>query len=132
MRKWLALVLMVLFVCAASAALAADPTNLVGTWEGATAVHSAKAGYLTGKMVLTVEGQQGSVFNGSKTYIQAATKKTRAEKFSGSISSDGRILIADHEEGFMVGTITKDGEMELQYAHQGKNAVAVRMLLKKK
>jgi hypothetical protein len=132
MRKWLAFVIIVLFVCAASAALAADPTNLVGTWEGTSSVHSAKAGYFTGKMVLTVEAQQGNVFHGNKTYIQAATKKSKTEKFSGTISSDGRIFISDHEEGFTIGGITKDGEMELLYAHQGKNAVAVRALLKKK
>jgi len=132
MRKWLALVLIVLFVCSASAGLAADPTNLVGTWEGTSSVHSAKFGYQSSKMVLTVEGQQGNVFHGNKTYFQTITKKTKTEKFSGSISSDGRIFITDHEEGFMLGGITKDGQMELQYAHQGRNAVAVRMLLKKK
>ena len=132
MRKLFSYIMVVFMVSFALSALAAEPTNLVGTWEGESAVHSAKAGFFPGKMVLTVDGQQGNVFHGSKTYLQAATKKNKTEKFSGSISSDGRIFIADHEEGYMIGSITKDGEMELQYGHQGKNAVAVRMLLKKR
>lgn len=132
MRKGLVHVLVVLLCSFASFALAADPANLCGVWEGESAVHSTKAGFFPGKMVLTIKEQQGNVFHGNKTYLQAATKKNKTEKFSGSISSDGRIFIADHEEGYMIGSITKNGEMELQYGHQGKNAVAVHMLLKKR
>ncbi len=118
-------------LCLASVALAADAPNLVGTWEGAPSVHEVKGGYHTGKLVLTVTEQHGTAFHGTKTYRLAALKKDRTEGFSGTISSNGQIFIADHDEGFMLGTLTKDG-MELQYGHAGKNAAAVQVLLKKK
>jgi len=113
-------------------ALAADATNLVGTWEGMPSVHGAKTGFRTSKLVLTVLEQQGNAFHGTKTYITASKKKDSTEKFSGTIRSDGQIFIADHDEGYMLGDMTKGGEMELQYAHRGKNAIAVHVLLKKK
>ena len=118
-------------LCLASVSLAADAPNLVGTWEGAPSVHLAKGGYYTGKLVLRISEQQGSAFHGTKTYRMKALKEDRSESFSGTISSTGQIFIADHDEGFMLGTLTKDG-MELQYGHAGKNAAAVQVLLKKK
>jgi len=119
-------------VCCATVALAADAPNLVGTWEGAPSVHDIKDGYFTGKLVLTIKEQKGNAFHGSKVYKLASPKKDRTEGFSGTISSTGQIFISDHDDGFMIGNVTKDGGMELQYGHAGKSAVAVHVLLKKK
>jgi len=131
MKRLLTACLFAALLCFATAALAADAQNLVGTWEGTPSVHGPKVGYRTGKLVLTIVEQQGNAFHGVKTY-QVPTKKDRTEKFSGTIRSDGQILIADHDEGFMLGDITKGGEMELQYGHAGRNAITVYVLLKKK
>jgi len=119
-------------VCFATVALAADVPNLVGAWEGAPTVHDIKAGYFTGKLVLTIKEQKGNAFHGSKVYKLASPKKDRTENFSGTISSTGQIFISDHDEGFMIGNVTKNGDMELQYGHTGKSAVAVHVVLKRK
>lgn len=132
MKRLLALSLFAILTCFAATALAADATNLVGTWEGTPSVHGVKTGFRTSKMVLTVLEQQGNAFHGTKTYFMTVKNKERSEKFSGTIRSDGQIFIADHDEGYMFGDMTKDGEMELQYGHKGKNAIAVYVLLKKK
>jgi len=132
MKRLLALCLFAILVCCATTALAADAPNLVGTWEGTPSVHGPKVGYRTGKLVLTIVEQQGNAFHGAKTYQMPAGKKERTEKFSGSIRSDGQIFIADHDEGFMLGDITKGGDMELQYGHAGRNAITVYVVLKKK
>ncbi|PKN08055.1 MAG: hypothetical protein CVU73_09395 [Deltaproteobacteria bacterium HGW-Deltaproteobacteria-8] len=108
MKRLLSLCLFAILVCFAATAFAADAQNLVGTWEGTPSVHGAKA------------------------YFMASKKKDKIEKFSGTIRSDGQIFIADHDEGYMLGDMTKNGEMELQYGHRGKNAIAVYVLLKKK
>lgn len=119
-------------VCFASVALAADVPNLVGTWEGAPSVHSITGGHYTGKLVLTITGQKGNAFNGTKVYKMPAPEKDRSENFSGTIGSTGQIFIADHEEGIMIGNLTRSGGMELQYGHNGKTAVAVHVVLKRK
>jgi len=118
--------------CFATVALAADVPSLVGTWEGAPTVHDIKVGYFTGTLVLTMTAQKGNAFHGSKVYKPAPQKKERTEGFSGTISSTGQVFIADHDEGFMIGNVTKDGGLELQYGHSGKSAVAVHVLLKKR
>jgi len=131
MKRLLAFSLFAALTCFAAAALAADVPNLVGAWEGLHATHDAKAGYGDGKLVLTIVEQRGNAFHGTKTYGKVS-KKSFTEGFSGTVSSAGQVLIADHDEGYMVGSITKTGEMELQYAHKGRNAVASHILLKKK
>ena len=131
MKRLTAIFALLAVLCLAAVAHAADAPNLVGTWEGAPSVHEAKGGYYTGKLVLTVTEQHGTAFHGTKTYRVGAIKKDRTEGFSGTISSTGQIFIADHDDGFMLGTLTKDG-LELQYGHAGKNAAAVQVLLKKK
>jgi len=133
MKRLLTLCLAAALACFATAALAADVPSLVGTWEGTPSVHGAKIGYRTGKfLVLKVVEQKGNVFHGTKSYHRASVKKDRAESFSGSIDSAGQVFIADHDEGYMIGTVTKGGELELQYGHRGKDAVVVHVLLKKK
>ena len=132
MKRLALLFAMMTVLCISAMAYAADPPKLVGVWEGQPSVHDMKAGYYTGKLVLNITGQTGNAFHGSKVYKLAAPKKDRSENFSGSISSTGQIYIADHDEGFMIGAMTKDGEMELQYGHNGKTAVAMHVVLKKK
>lgn len=132
MKRLPAFCLFAILACFATAALAADVPNLVGTWEGSPSIHGAKTGYSTGKLVLTIAGQQGNAFHGTKTYFHPSDKKNHTEGFSGTIRSDGQIFIADHDEGYMLGDMTKGGEMELQYGHSGKNAYTVYVLLKKK
>ncbi|MDQ7836084.1 MAG: hypothetical protein RDU24_11935 [Humidesulfovibrio sp.] len=130
MKRLLAFALFVLLFCFATSAFAADAPKLVGTWEGIPSVHGAKVGYRTGKLVVTIVEQQGNAFHGTKTY--QTPRRSKTESFSGTIRSDGQIFIADHDEGYMLGDLTKDGDLELQYGHRGKNAIAVYVLLKKK
>ncbi|OGR34703.1 MAG: hypothetical protein A2051_04465 [Desulfovibrionales bacterium GWA2_65_9] len=132
MKRLLSACLLAILACFATAALAADVPNLVGTWEGAPSVHGPKVGFRTGKLVLTIVEQQGNSFHGVKTYQVPMAKKDRTEKFSGTISSGGQLFIADHDEGFMLGDVTKTGELELQYGHHGRKAIAVHVILKKK
>lgn len=132
MKRILSLIVLLAVVCFAAVATAADLPNLIGTWEGAPTVHDSKGGYYTGKLVLNITEQKGNAFHGSKTYQMVSQRKERTEGFSGTISSGGQIFIADHEDGYMIGDITKDGGMELQYGHTGKKAVAVHVVLKKK
>jgi len=132
MKRLIFLLALLAVACSATVALAADVPNLVGAWEGQPSVHGIKTGYYTGKLVLTIIEQKGNAFHGSKVYKMGGPTKDRSENFSGSISSAGQIFIADHEEGFMVGALTKNGDMELQYGHNGKTAVAIHVVLKKK
>ncbi|MDO9630282.1 MAG: hypothetical protein Q7I92_00070, partial [Humidesulfovibrio sp.] len=108
MKRLLSLCLFAILVCFAATAFAADAQNLVGTWEGTPSVHGANAGFRTGKLVLTVLEQQGNAFHGTKAYFMAPKKRDKIEKFSGTIRSDGQIFIADHDEGYMLGDMTKN------------------------
>jgi len=115
-----------------SVALAAEAPNLLGTWEGKPQVHGPHMGHKSGKaVVMNITEQQGNVFVGEKWYLKDADKEARTEKFSGTVSSTGAIHMVDHDEGTMLGQY-RDGEMELQYGHTGKKAIAAYMVLKKK
>jgi len=116
-----------------STALAADPPSLVGTWEGLPTLHGPAHGHRTAAKPVSyvIKGQKGHVFSGQKTYHNGLKKKDFTEPFSGTVSSEGQVVVAEHEDGVSIGRLRADGVLELQYAEPGKDAKAIHMLLKR-
>lgn len=117
----------------ATLALAADAPNLVGTWEGVSSLHGPIHGHRSGSkaLVVVIKEQKGYAFTGTKTYFNELKKKEFSENFSGTVSSEGLVSIAEHEDGTAMGKLRADGILELQYAEPGKDAKAIHVLLKK-
>ncbi len=117
------------FVCAFvffvlnSAVWAGDIPDLTGTWAGPSQVHSANHDYVQGNQTtLVIEEQKGNLFQGVKTYFNAIKKQSFSEPFSGSVTPDGHILIAEHADGYMQGRLMEDGTLILQYAECGSTS----------
>ncbi|MDZ7797779.1 MAG: hypothetical protein U5N56_12410 [Candidatus Marinimicrobia bacterium] len=66
-----------------------------------------------------VTEQKGHVFKGYKTYVHSLDKKEYTENFSGTISIYGDIVIAEHEDGILVGVVENRNSIILQYAENG-------------
>jgi len=103
--------------------------NLTGTWTGTTIGHTEAEGFRehnTPQFIITA--QKGQAFTGNKTYTRA-DGKVYPESFSGVISSDGKIYIADHNSGLTIGDLSGPDKMELKYIEDGDDAQAFIILL---
>lgn len=106
-----------------SPALAGDIPDLTGTWTGPSQVHSVNHDYVQGTSTsLEIKEQKGNLFEGVKTYFNPLKDQTFSESFSGSITPDGNILIAEYEDGYMQGQLKEDGSLILQYAECGSTS----------
>lgn len=134
MKRLTSLLFVLALSLACTAALAADPPSLVGTWEGTSTLHGPVHGHRTSTkaIVIVIEDQRGPAFVGKKSYHNVLKVKDFTEPFSGTVSSEGQVVIAEHEDGIGIGKLRNDGMLELQYAEPGKEAKAIHMLLKKK
>lgn len=112
----------VLFVLS-PAVWAEDIPDLIGTWAGPSQVHSANHDYVRGdQTTLVIEEQKGNLFQGVKTYFNSLKNQSFSEPFSGSVTPDGHILIAEHADGYMQGRLLDDGSLILQYAECGSTS----------
>ena len=98
--------------------------NLTGRWTGLTAGHVQGSGYLTHYAgIYTINEQQGYAFAGYKEYLKP-DGNTYYENFSGAISPEKELIMADSVKGFSIGRLTGPDSMELLYAEDGPGARA--------
>jgi len=72
---------------------------------------------------MTVVEQKGRLFTGNLTYELNGTETV--EGFSGAIGLDNKtIYMAEFREGFDLGTIVSEDEIELIYLQEGAKAQA--------
>jgi len=121
MKKFWCLSLVLVFL--ATGICAAEVPNLLGKWAGVESwygkVNESTKLIEDKSLNLTVEGQKDHLFTGNMTYIENGTKVV--EGFSGAIGLDNKTLyIAEFKEGYDLGTITSNDDIELIYLEDGK------------
>lgn len=96
-------------------------TNLEGTWSASLELISEKHGWLENSFpeAFTFTEQKGHIFKGYKIYTSTLDKKNYKEMFSGSISENGFIVIAEYEDGMIIGQLQDKNTITLQYAENG-------------
>jgi hypothetical protein len=135
-RPRIAWLVMAVLVSWAGCALAADAVpDLTGTWQGTIqsvgsgqrthAKPITKPTFVSVKLTLRVQRQQGRVFYGVKQSNRAS------EQFVGVVGLDKSIYFAD-PEGYYVGTLLASNKLELVYLEAGrKSRVAGYAVLKR-
>ena len=121
MKKIWCLSLVLVFL--ATGICAAEVPNLVGKWSGVESwygkVNESTKLIEDKSLNLTVEEQKDHLFTGNMTYIENGTKVV--EGFSGAIGLDNKTLyIAEFKEGYDLGTIISNDDIELIYLEDGK------------
>ena len=102
---------------------AAEVPNLLGKWAGVESwygkVNESTKLIEDKSLNLTVDEQKDHLFTGNMTYIENGTKVV--EGFSGAIGLDNKTLyIAEFKEGYDLGTIISNDDIELIYLEDGK------------
>ncbi len=104
----------------------AEVPSLVGNWSG------SGMGYYkgviekeeNGSVILNITEQDDRIFIGNVTFKQE-NGTYKVEGFAGAIGMDDRTLyMAEFNEGYDLGTIISDDEIELIYLQDGKSAEA--------
>ncbi|MEI7434825.1 MAG: hypothetical protein WCJ93_11295 [Methanomicrobiales archaeon] len=98
--------------------------NLTGRWTGLTTGHVQGSGFFShhnGTYIITE--QQGYAFAGHKEYIKP-DGNTYYENFSGAISPNGELIMADSDRGYSTGWLTGPDSMNLLYGEDGPTARA--------
>jgi len=102
---------------------AAEVPNLLGKWAGVESwygkVNESTKLIEDKSLNLTVDEQKDHLFTGNMTYTENGTKVV--EGFSGAIGLDNKTLyIAEFKEGYDLGTIISNDDIELIYLEDGK------------
>lgn len=123
MKKILSFLLLVL-VFWATGICAAEVPNLVGTWTGSGngLNNENAAAKLTENWSVsaTIDMQKDRLFAGNLTYLDKNGTEV-VEGFAGAIDWDNKKLyIAEFNEGYDIGTIISEDEIELIYLYDGK------------
>lgn len=93
-------------------------TNISGNWSGNN-VLSIRPNKSSGIILenisigLTVSTQKGAVFTGVKEIYKPRFGKTFLKNFTGAISSDGTVYMADEKSGYSIGKIVAPGIIEI-------------------
>lgn len=99
-------------------------TNITGTWVGKN-VSYLRPGKYPGvyfddiTVGLTITTQKGPVFTGLKEIYKPLYGKTFPKNFTGVISSDGVIYLADEGQGYSIGKFIAPGTLELAHIADG-------------
>ncbi len=104
---------------------AAKVPGLLGKWTGSWSGYDEGKGYTnlttSGTINFTVTEQKGRIFNGNLTVNPKNGTKLN-EGFAGAIGLDNKTLyLAEFNEGYDLGTIVSDNEIELIYLSDVKN-----------
>ncbi len=123
MKKILFLALLVLSLFATGICVAEVP-NLKGNWTVLWGGYDAGVGYSNATQnepfVAAITEQEGRVFSGNLIY-KNENGNAASEGFAGAIGSDNKSLyIAEVNEGYSMGSIVSEDEIELIYLSSGK------------
>lgn len=126
MRKFWQLILLAFLamgICTAQVSKAQVP-NLVGNWSGSENGYFASNGsYKLAENLsinLAIVEQKDHLFTGNLT-VPSENGTKNAEDLSGIIGSDNKTLyIAEFKDGYDLGSIISDNEIELIYLQDGK------------
>jgi hypothetical protein len=121
MRKIWPLALLVPALLATGIGVGEVP-NLVGNWTGSGEEYFKGQGYSEGLSInMTVIEQKGRLFTGDLTYELNGTETV--EGFAGAVGLDNRTFyVAEFNEGFDLGTVVSEDEIELLYLQDGAKA----------
>jgi hypothetical protein len=121
MKKLLVLLTFVMLVILAFSCSNERSYDLTGSWSVKNEMHSELHGFVenTFEEGFVITEQKGHVFKGYKTYVNKNDLKQYTENFSGSVSGCGDIVIAEHEDGILLGTMRNKNSIILQYAENG-------------
>jgi hypothetical protein len=105
----------------------AEVPDIVGKWTGTVNEYVAEDGSYkfleNGSINLAIIEQKDRLFTGNITYTRNETEIV--EGFAGAIGLDNKTLyIAEFKEGYDLGTIISDNEIELVYLADGKIGTA--------
>ncbi len=106
---------------------AAEVPDLVGNWSGSTNGYFEEDGsymlYENGSINLTIAEQNDRLFTGNITYVLNGTETVKG--FAGAIGPDNETLyMAELNEGYDIGTVISDDELELIYLADGESGWA--------
>jgi hypothetical protein len=111
-------------VATPAAAVSTAIPDLTGIWTGPTVGHTKREGFVEYPVATyNITAQKGRAFTGQKEYPRM-DKKTYNEYFSGIVTSNNEIFIADHGTGYIKGILTGTDSMELYYLDEGSDAKA--------
>lgn len=125
MKKILCIALLVLVLLTTGISAAKVP-DLTGKWTGLESWFSEVNGSVklteNQSLNLTVVEQKDRLFTGNLTYMLDNGTES-VEGFAGAIGLDNKTLyLAEFNEGYDLGTIISDDEIELIYLQDGKMA----------
>jgi hypothetical protein len=115
---------LLLLVFLATGICAAEIPNLVGNWTGSQNGYVNENGvaklFENGSIGLVITEQNDRLFTGNLTYTLNGAEIV--EGLAGAIGLDNKTLyIAEFDQGYDMGTIISDDEIELIYLADGEN-----------
>ncbi len=111
-----------LVMFAASISCADGFPEIRGTWKGKTFLN-INGEFFHGNAVIVINKQEGQLFNGYKLWFDRKTKEAQKEELSGVLDSDGvHFYIAEHEDGYIFGSLTSKQTMDVYYLENGRKA----------
>jgi len=128
---------LLILVFLATGTCAAEVPDMRGIWTGSWNAYDEENGFsnLTenASIIFTIEEQEGRIFAGNITF-NPHNERSAAEGVAGAIGLDNKTLsIAEFDEGYALGTIISNDEIELIYLADGENAsVAIDRLYRTK
>lgn len=107
---------------------AAQVPDLLGIWTAKWSSYDNGIGFSNSaeneSLILAISEQEERIFAGNITY-QMDNDTKGSEGFAGAIGLDGKTLyIAEFDEGYCLGTMISNDEMELIYLADGENGSA--------
>jgi hypothetical protein len=124
MRKMLIVLAIVMsFAMAATAFAGSSAPNLTGKWKGKMQIHDKTRGFVADEVVtMVITEQKDLVFYGEKAWTQDG--KEVKEAFSGVITPDGDIYLAEEVDGVTIGK-HKNGAITFYYLEVGPTRMAI-------
>ena len=121
MKKILILALLVLVFLATGISAAKVP-DLQGNWTGSWSGYNDGKGSENGSILFNIDEQKDSLFAGNLTIT--LKNETEAAGFAGAIGLDNKtVYISQFDEGYSLGTMISNDEMELVYRSDGKGGL---------
>jgi hypothetical protein len=123
--KWIFSILLILMI---TGICTAQVPRLVGNWTGLSNSYIAENGsyklLASQNVSLSIVEQKNRLFTGYLTY--PLDGKEIVENLAGAISMDNKTFyVAEINEGYDIGTIISDDEIELIYLADGENGQTV-------